>query len=118
MLIEQDPELLRKMRREIQKNQELALLLGISEDSLLEIICKNPSPEIEARKAKARQLFRDYNPLLEPKIAEYLIKSATESDATPKRHDECYVCEKEYVGAFPLCGVCGYVYREEFMKKN
>jgi len=80
---------------------------------------KSAYPGIEEKKEKARQILRKHDSNLEIGINNYIVQSTNESrkkNLTEK--EKCLICGEKYRGAYSLCGVCGYVYREEFMKKR
>lgn len=97
---------------EEQRIQMRAKLFGISLEELSRIENPNQSPEIELRREKVRKLFGEHNPLLEPKIVDYLIQRATHSHATIIKKDNCEVCGEPYEGAHSICGDCAHILQE------
>jgi len=115
---EQDSEEVHKMRDEARNCYKWAKLLGVGEEEYAIIKGISSFPEIEARKAKSRQIFGEHNSFLEARLQEYLIESARGPRAIPKEHEECFICRGKYVGAYSVCAVCGYVYRTEFLNEK
>jgi hypothetical protein len=102
----------KRIRIEDQRNQTRAKLFGISLEELSRIENLNQSPEIELRREKVRKLFEEHNPLLEPKIVEYLIQRATHSHAPIQKRDSCDVCGESYGGAHSICGDCAHILQD------
>jgi len=110
----------------IEKEQRYAQLLGIPYWEFLSFGLdtkgKTSFHEVEERKAKAREIFGKHDSILEAEIKKYIIQgeknTADNNHPTPAEKEKCLICGIKYHGAYSICGICGHVYREEFMKKR
>jgi hypothetical protein len=122
-LEKQTPYYLRK--EVLEKEKRYTFLLGINYWEVLNLGIskengKSEYPGVEERKEKARKVFQKHNPYLEARLKEYVIQSEKGISGLmgTTRQERCLICDEKYSGVHCLCGVCGYVYREEFAKKK
>jgi len=132
---EQDQEIRSKRLEDIAKGQKYAALLGIAYWELLSLGLEKGGTisfhETEERKEKARRILgekvfgepKKRDSKLEVELQKYVLQSIRAPQGNlnlseMEKTKTCLICKGEYHGAYSVCGVCGHIYRTEFMKKE